>query len=88
MSCAKHIEANVTTKFGRLCGKHVMAMAKMYSVRYYITVLEKMRTTKAGAAMYIDDIRTRGILWSNLQCTDANEHLPARFGIVTSNTAE
>ena len=37
-----------------------MAMAKMYSVRYYITVLEKMRTTKAGAAMYIDDITTRG----------------------------
>jgi hypothetical protein len=28
MSCAKHIEAYVTTKFGRQCGKHVMAMAK------------------------------------------------------------
>ncbi len=28
MSCVKHIEANVTTKFGRKCGKHVMAMAK------------------------------------------------------------
>ena len=33
MSCAKHIEANVTTKFGRQCGKHIMAMAKTYSVR-------------------------------------------------------
>jgi hypothetical protein len=88
MSCAKHIEANVTTKFGRQCGKHVMAMAKTYSVRYYTTVLEQMRTKKAGAATYIEDITTRGILWSNSQWTDANEHLPPRFGIVTSNTAE
>jgi transposase-like protein len=88
MSCAKHIEANVTTKFGRQCGKHVMALAKTYSVRYYTTVLEQMRTKKAGAATYIEDITTRRILWSNLQWTDAIEHLPPRFGIVTSNTAE
>ena len=88
MSCAKHIEANVTTKFGRPCGKHVMAMAKTYSVRFYNTVLEQMRTTKDGAAKYIEDITSRGILWSNSQWTDENEHLPPRFGIVTSNTAE
>ena len=47
-----------------------------------------MRTKKAGAATYIEDITTRRILWSNLQWTDAIEHLPSRFGIVTSNTAE
>ncbi len=28
------------------------------------------------------------MLWPNSQWTDANEHLPPRFGIVTSNTAE
>ncbi len=87
MSCEKHIEANVTTKFGRQCGKHVMAMTKTFCVRYYTTVLEQMRTKK-GAATYIEDITTRRILWSNLQWTDANEHLPPRFGIVTSNTAK
>jgi hypothetical protein len=89
MSCAKHMEANVTTKFGRQCGKQVMAMAKTYSVRSYNTVLEQICTTKAGATTYIEDITTRPILWSNLQWTaDANKHLPPWFGIVTSNTAE
>jgi hypothetical protein len=88
MSCAKHIEANVNTKFGRQCGKHKMAMAKTYSVLYYNMVLEQMRTTKAGTTTYIEDIKTREILCSNLQWTDANEHLPPRFGIVTSKNAE
>jgi MULE transposase domain len=40
MSCAKHIEANVTQRFGRMCGRHVMAMAKTYSQRYYDQVLD------------------------------------------------
>jgi hypothetical protein len=31
MSCAKHIEANVTQRFDRMWGRHVMAMAKTYS---------------------------------------------------------
>jgi hypothetical protein len=88
MSCVKHIEANVTTKFGRKCGKHVMAMAKTYSVCYYDTLLEQMHSTKASAALYIEDITERGILWSYLQWADANECLPPHFGIVTSNTGE
>ena len=88
MSCAKHIEANVTTKFGRQCGKLIMAMAKTYSVRYYDMLLEQIRTMKASAASYIDDIKEKKTLWSNLQWTEANERLPPRFGIVTSNTAE
>jgi hypothetical protein len=88
MSCTKHIEANVTTKFGRQCGKHKMAMVKTYSVLYYNMVLEQMRTTKAGKTTYIECTTTREIMCSNLPWTDANEHLPPRFGIVTSNTAE
>ena len=88
MCCAKHIEANVTTKFGRRCGKLVMAMAKTYSVRYFDTLLEQMRTLKPSAASYIENLTDRGILWSNSQWNNANEPLPPRFGIVTSNTAE
>ncbi|KAI2509095.1 hypothetical protein MHU86_5343 [Fragilaria crotonensis] len=42
---------------------------------------------KASAASYIDDIKEK-TLWSNSQWTEANECLPPRFGIVTSNTAE
>jgi hypothetical protein len=67
MSCVKHIEANVTTKFKRKCGKHVMAMAKAYSVCYYDTLLDQMHSTKASAASNIEDKAERGILWSNLQ---------------------
>ena len=87
MSCAKHIEANVTQKFGKQCGRHVMAMAKTYSVRYYNELLDLMRTSKSEkAADYVHAITTRGVLWSNSQWTDSN--LTPRFGIVTSNTSE
>ena len=87
MSCAKHIEANVTQKFGKQCGRHVMAMAKTYSVQYYNQLLDLMRTSKSKkAADYVHAITTRGVLWSNSQWTDSN--LPPRFGIVTSNTSE
>ena len=88
MSCAKHIEANVTTKFERKRGKPIMAMAKTYSVRYYGMLLEQIHTIKPSAASYLDDINERGILWSNSQWTDATKCLPPRFGIVTSKTAE
>jgi hypothetical protein len=88
MSFVKHIEVNVTTKFKRKCGKHVMAMAKTYSVCYYDTLLHQMHSSKASTALNIEDKAERGILWSNLQWTDANECLPPHFGIITSNTAE
>ena len=87
-SCAKHIEANVTQRFGKQCGRHVMAMAKSYSLRYYNQVLDLIRTDKPRAAAYIEDITASGILWSNSQWTDSNRELPPRFGIVTSNTSE
>ena len=87
MSCAKHIEANVTQKFGKECGRHVMTMAKTYSVRYYNQVLDLIQTSKSeAAAKYVSDITRHGVLWTNSQWTDSN--LPPRFGIVTSNTSE
>ena len=77
----------MTQKFGKECGRHVMAMAKTYSVRFYNQVLDLIRTSKSEtAATYVQAITTRGVPWSNSQWTDSN--LPPRFGIVTSNTSE
>ena len=88
MSCAKHIEANVMQQFGKKCSKHVIAMAKRYSVRYDEYVLEQIRTHKPSAANCVEDISERGILWSNSQWSEPNQPLSPRFGIATSNTAE
>ena len=88
MSCAKHIEANMTQRFGRMCGRHVMAMAKTYSQCYYDLVLDVIRQSKPQAANYIENISSNGILRSNSQWTNCDATLPPRFGIVTSNTSE
>ena len=100
MSCARHIQQNVSTRYGKACGKYVMAMAKTYSVLYYNTLLEQMRTTKVSAAYYIVNMTNNAdgeplkTLWSNCQWNRTpkkdlpNDPLPPRFGIVTSNTAE
>lgn len=32
-SCAKYIESNVNQRFGKQCGRYVMAIAKTYSAR-------------------------------------------------------
>ena len=50
MSRAKYIEANVTQRFGRICGRHVMAMAKTYSQRHCDQVLDVIRKSKPQAA--------------------------------------
>ena len=88
MSCAKHIETNVTQRFGRMCGRHVMTMAKIYSQHYYDQVLDVIRQSKPQAANYIENISSNGIFWSNLQWTNSDATLPPRFGIVTSNTSK
>ena len=100
MSCARHIQANVCNRYGKAFHKHVMAMAKTYSVLYYNTVLEQVRTMKASAFNYIVKMTNNAdgeplkTLWSNCQWNRTpkrdlpNDPLPPRFGIVTSNTAE
>ena len=102
MSCARHIQANVSTRYGASASKQVTStMArKTYSVLYFhdILLLEQTRTTKASAAGYIvkmtndaDDEPVKK-LWSNCQWNRtpkrdlANNHLPPRFGIVTLNS--
>jgi hypothetical protein len=87
-SCAYHIQANVKQKFGDSCSRHVMAMAKSYSLRYYNEVLDTIRQLKPRAAEYVENITTSGVVWSNSQWTDSERALPPRFGIVTSNTSE
>ena len=89
-SCAKHIESNVTQRFGKQCGRYVMAMAKTYSARNASNMLDQVRQMKPSAASYLENIDNSGVLWkcsqwiTNLQ----QPSLPPRYGIVTSNTSE
>jgi hypothetical protein len=42
-SCAQHIRANVTQRFGRNASKYVMAIAKTYSARYVELLMDKIK---------------------------------------------
>ena len=88
MSCAKHIEANVTQRYGKQCGRYVVAIAKSFSTRYSNELLDVIRTIKGTAAKYLEDITSSGTLWQSTQWLNANPELPPRYGIVTSNTSE
>jgi len=88
MSCAKHIEANVSQKYGKQCGKYVIAIAKSFSTRHSSELLDTIRAIKATAATYLEDITRSGILWQSTQWLNPNPYLPPRYGIVTSNTSE
>jgi Ulp1 protease family, C-terminal catalytic domain/SWIM zinc finger/Transposase, Mutator family len=88
VSCAKHIEANVTQRYGRKCGRYVMQIAKTYSTRNGNHLLDLVRQSNSSAATYIQDLNNKGILWRNSQWVDGERQLPPRFGIVTSNTSE
>jgi hypothetical protein len=49
MSCAKHIEANISQKYGEQCGKYVIAIAKSFSTRHSSELLDTIRAIKATA---------------------------------------
>ena len=88
-SCAKHIESNVTQRFGKRCGQYVMAMAKTYSPRNAANMLDLVHRIKPSAAAYIENIERSGVLWKCSQwVASQNPCLPPRYGIVTSNTSE
>ena len=88
-SCAKHIESNVTQRFGKQCGRYVMAMAKTYSARNAANMLDLVRQIKPSAAAYIESIESGGVLWKCSQWIAwQHSNLPPRYGIVTSNTSE
>jgi hypothetical protein len=88
MSCAKHIEANVSQKYGKQCGHYVVAMAKSFSTRYSSELLDNIRAMKKAAATYLEGITGSGILWQSTQWLNADPYLPLRYGIVTSNSSE
>ena len=87
-SCAQHIRANVTQRFGRNASKYVMAIAKTYSARYVELLMDKTKRVKPQAAKYIQDIEEGGVLWKSSQWLSRQHQYPPRFGIVTSNTSE
>ena len=78
MSCAKHIEANVSQKYGKQCGQYVVAMAKSFSTRYSSELLDNIRAMKEAAATYLEGITMSGILWQSTQWLNADPCLPHR----------
>jgi hypothetical protein len=87
-SCAQHIQANMMQRFGKKASKYVMAIAKTYLARYVEILMDKTKQIKPRAAIYIQSIKDRGILWKSLQRLNLEVTYPPRFGIVTSNTSE
>ncbi len=75
-SCAQHIRANVTQRFGRNASKYVMAIAKTYSARYVELLMDKTKRVKPQAAKYIQDIEEGGVLWNSSQWLSRQHQYP------------
>jgi hypothetical protein len=45
VSCAKHIQANVKAKFGQLCARYVIQLAKAFLPEYPMTCLMMSETS-------------------------------------------
>ena len=87
-SCAQHIRANVTQRFGRNASQCVMAIAKTYSAQYAEMLMDKTKQVKPQAVLYIQKIEEGGVMWKSSQWTRGRHYHPPRFGIVTSNTSK
>ena len=85
VSCAKHIEANVRTRFGWPCAKDIIQIAKTFSSRHADRLVEKVRNIKPAAADYIENVED---VWRLTEWMKWDNTLPPRYGIVTSNTSE
>jgi hypothetical protein len=85
-SCAKHIEGNVSQRYGKQCARFVFPIAKTFSTRYANHLLEQVRKIKPAAAEYIENINDT--FWQSIDWLDRGKKLPPRHGIVTSNTSE
>jgi hypothetical protein len=85
VSCAKHIQANVKAKFGQLCARYVIQIAKTFSTRKSDDLLDEIRNIKPEAADYIESVED---VWRSTEWMDSQRNLPPRYGIVTSNTSE
>jgi hypothetical protein len=86
-SCAKHIDANVAQKYGQKCARLVCPIAKTFSTRRENYLLEQIRIIKPDAVSYLlEDLKD--VVWRGTSWLDERKPLPARYGIVTSNTSE
>jgi hypothetical protein len=61
-TCAKHIKSMVTQRFGKQCGRSVMAIAKTYSARNAANMLDLVRQMKPSTAAYVQNIEDSGVL--------------------------
>ena len=85
ISCAKHIQENVKTLYGKAASQHVISLSKSFSTRQEQYFLEKIGGCKKKAREYVEKIPKevwRSTAWMS------EKNLPPRFGIVTSNSAE
>jgi hypothetical protein len=85
VSYAKHIQANVKAKFGQLCARNVIQLAKTFSTRTSDDLLDEIRNIKLEVADYIKSVED---VWRSTEWMDSRRNLPPRFGIVTSNTSK
>jgi hypothetical protein len=56
---AKHIQANVKAKFGQLCARYVIQIAKAFSTRRSDDLIDKIRNIKVAATEYIENVDDR-----------------------------
>jgi hypothetical protein len=73
VDCAKHIQANVKAKFGQLCARYVIQLAKTFSTRISNDVLDEIRNIKPEAADYIESVEE---VWRLTEWMDSRRNLP------------
>ena len=88
ISCARHIQQNVKTRYGKDCAMHIITIARTYSRRKASDKLDMIHQLKPSAADYVANLDTSGVLWKYSQWVDPERYLPPRYGIITSNTSE
>ena len=86
LNCAKHIEANVITRFGQACGRFVFPLARTFSTNRESELLAQMRSIKPAAAAYV--LGMSNGMWRGASWMDERNNLPPRYGIRTSNSSE
>jgi hypothetical protein len=87
VSCAKHIEANVSQRFALKCSQLVYRIARTFSTRYENRLFETMQNTQPAAVRYLLD-HMKDIMWSGTSWLDDELAMAPRYGIFTSNTSE
>jgi hypothetical protein len=75
VSCAKYIQANVKAKFGQLCARYVIQLAKTFSTRVSDDLFDEIRSIKLEATDYIKSVED---VWRLTEWMDSRRNLPPR----------